>query len=64
MHFDDADKRNRLRLLASPDGAEGSATILQDACIFATRPDDGAEVAHTLAAGAAPMCTSRVAARR
>jgi redox-sensitive bicupin YhaK (pirin superfamily) len=49
--FDDADKRNRLRLLASPDGAEGSVSIHQDARIFATRPDDGTEVAHSLAAG-------------
>ena len=51
VRFDDADKRNRLRLVASPDGAEGSVTIHQDARIFATRPDDGAEVAHALAAG-------------
>jgi hypothetical protein len=49
--FEDADKRNRLRLVASPDGAEGSVSIHQDARIFVTRPDAGAEVAHALATG-------------
>ena len=51
VRFDDADKRNRLRLLASPDGAEGSVAMHQDARIFATRPDDGAELVHPVAAG-------------
>jgi redox-sensitive bicupin YhaK (pirin superfamily) len=34
-HFDAAQKRGRLRLVASPDGAEGSVTIHQDALIYA-----------------------------
>ena len=51
VRFGDADKRNRLRLVGSPDGAEGSVRIFQDASIFATRPDSGTEVAHSLAAG-------------
>ena len=34
-HFDAASKRGRLRLVASPDGAEGSVTIHQDARIYA-----------------------------
>jgi redox-sensitive bicupin YhaK (pirin superfamily) len=34
-HFDAAAKRGRLRLVASPDGADGSVTIHQDARIYA-----------------------------
>jgi redox-sensitive bicupin YhaK (pirin superfamily) len=34
-HFDDADKRGRLRLVGSPDGAEGSITLHADARIYA-----------------------------
>ena len=34
-HFDASSKRGRLRLVASPDGADGSVTIHQDARIFA-----------------------------
>jgi redox-sensitive bicupin YhaK (pirin superfamily) len=34
-HFDAAAKRGRLRLIASPDGAEGSVTIHQDARVHA-----------------------------
>ena len=33
--FSEADKRGRLRLIASPDGAEGSVTIHADASIYA-----------------------------
>ena len=32
----EADKRGRLRLVASPDGADGSLTIHQDARVYAT----------------------------
>ena len=32
--FEDADKRGRLRLIASPDGAEGSVLIHQDARVY------------------------------
>jgi quercetin 2,3-dioxygenase len=40
--FDDASKRGKLRLIASPDGREGSVTIHQDASIQAALVD-GAE---------------------
>jgi redox-sensitive bicupin YhaK (pirin superfamily) len=33
--FEDADKRGRVRLVASPDGAEGSVRIHQDARVYA-----------------------------
>ncbi|HET9025001.1 MAG TPA: pirin family protein, partial [Burkholderiaceae bacterium] len=33
--FEPADKRGRLRLVASPDGADGSVTIHQDARVYA-----------------------------
>jgi hypothetical protein len=42
--FDAADKRGRLRLVASPDGAEGSVTLHQDARLYAGLLD-GAETA-------------------
>lgn len=34
-HFDEADKRGRLRLVAAPVGADGAVTIHQDAHIYA-----------------------------
>ena len=34
-HYSDADKRGRLRLVASPDAAEGSVLIRQDARVYA-----------------------------
>jgi len=49
--FADADKRGRLRLVASPDGAEGSVTIHQDARVYATVVDSGQQVVHRLAPG-------------
>jgi redox-sensitive bicupin YhaK (pirin superfamily) len=33
--FDDAEKRGRLRLIISPDGAEGSLSVYQDARVYA-----------------------------
>lgn len=47
--FADEEKRGRLRLVASPDGADGSVTIHQDARLYATLLDAGHEVAHELA---------------
>jgi len=47
--FEDADKRGRLRLVASPDGAEGSVTVAQDVRLFATRLEKGDSVTHALA---------------
>jgi len=49
--FSDEDKRGRLRLVASPDGADGSVTIHQDARAYATRLAPGVEVVHRLAPG-------------
>jgi quercetin 2,3-dioxygenase len=47
--FPEAARRNRLALVASPDGAAGSTTIHQDARVYSTLLDDGAHVAHALA---------------
>ena len=46
-HFDAADKRGRLRLVASPDGADGSVTVHADARLFAGLfdGDEAAELA-------------------
>jgi len=49
--FEAADKRGRLRLVASPDAAEGSVTIHQDATILATRLDPDATITYERAAG-------------
>jgi quercetin 2,3-dioxygenase len=35
VHFDEASKRGRLRLIISPDGEEGSLSVYQDAKVFA-----------------------------
>ncbi len=43
--------RGRLRLVASPDGADGSLTLHQDARLYVTRLPPGAQVEHTLAPG-------------
>jgi len=43
-HFDAASKRGRLRLIASPDGREGSVTIHQDASVYAALLDGGEAV--------------------
>jgi redox-sensitive bicupin YhaK (pirin superfamily) len=48
--FEAADKRGRLRLVASPDGADGSVTIHQDARVYAGL-FDGAEAATLEVAG-------------
>jgi len=50
-HFDAAAKRGRLRLIASPDGADGSVTIHQDARIYATLLDGAERASHALAPG-------------
>ena len=44
-HFGPEEKRGRLRLIASPDGSEGSVTVHQDALIYAGL-FDGAERAR------------------
>ena len=50
-HFDAASKRGRLRLVASPDGRDGSVTIHQDACVYAALLDGGERVVHSIAPG-------------
>ncbi|MBI2316314.1 MAG: pirin family protein [Betaproteobacteria bacterium] len=50
-HFDAASKRGRLRLIASPDGREGSVSIHQDACVYASLLDAGERVVHAIAPG-------------
>jgi redox-sensitive bicupin YhaK (pirin superfamily) len=50
-HFTAAEKRGRLRLVASPDGADGSVTIHQDARVYAALVDGAERVRHALAAG-------------
>jgi len=47
--FSDADKRGRLRLIASSDGRDGSVTINQDAAVYATVLAPEQRVTHTLA---------------
>ena len=49
--FEDEEKRNRLRVVASPDGRDGSVTIHQDAEIYVAQLEDGREVAHELRPG-------------
>ncbi len=49
--FEAADKRGRLRLVASPDGAEGSVTIHQDARVYAGLFDGDERATLTLGAG-------------
>ena len=50
-HYPDAQKRGQLRLIASPDGRDGSTTIHQDAYVYATLLDGADELTHEPAAG-------------
>jgi redox-sensitive bicupin YhaK (pirin superfamily) len=47
-HFDEADKRGKLRLLASPDGRDGSIKIRQGNELYATVLGKGESVKHSL----------------
>jgi quercetin 2,3-dioxygenase len=49
--FDDAEKRGLLRLIASPDGAQGSVKIYQDALVYSSLLDKAVSVSHTLRQG-------------
>jgi redox-sensitive bicupin YhaK (pirin superfamily) len=49
--FTPADKQGRLRLVASPDGRDGSLTIHQDATVYAARLDRGQETTYRFAEG-------------
>jgi len=50
-HFSPEAKKNQLRLIASPDGADGSLLIHQDARIYATILDGSQRLLHALADG-------------
>ena len=49
--FPEADKRGKLRLIASPDGTDGSVTIHQDAKLYVSLLQPGQEVKHDLGSG-------------
>lgn len=49
--FPEADKRGRLRLVASPDGAEGSVTVHANARLYAGLFDGGESAQQQLATG-------------
>jgi quercetin 2,3-dioxygenase len=51
--FSDADRHNRLRLVAAPDGRDGALTIHQDAELYLASLTDGVSVSHPLAPGRA-----------
>jgi redox-sensitive bicupin YhaK (pirin superfamily) len=48
-HFAPEEKRGRLRLVASPDGRDGSVRIHQDAWVFASLLDDEDPITHQIA---------------
>ena len=48
-YFSPEDKRGKLRLVASPDGRDGSVTVNQDAYLYATLVDGAESVSHQLA---------------
>jgi redox-sensitive bicupin YhaK (pirin superfamily) len=50
-HFSDGEKRGRLRLIASPDGADGSVLIHQDARVYAGLFDGDERAALELGPG-------------
>jgi hypothetical protein len=49
--FSEAERKGRLRVVASPDGREGSVTINQDVSLYAALPRAGEPLRHELAAG-------------
>jgi quercetin 2,3-dioxygenase len=49
--FPQDERNNRLRLVASPDGRDGSLTIRQDARIYLSSIDQDRELTHALAGG-------------
>jgi len=50
-HIPASEKKGRLRLIASPDGRDGSVTLHQDAEIHAAMLDSGDETTHVLKNG-------------
>ncbi len=49
--FTAEERRGRLRLVASPDGADGSLTVHQDVRLYTAVLEGGQEVTHTIAPG-------------
>jgi redox-sensitive bicupin YhaK (pirin superfamily) len=49
--FAESERRNRLRLVASRDAADGSLLIHQDARVYLSSIDDGQEIRYSLADG-------------
>jgi redox-sensitive bicupin YhaK (pirin superfamily) len=49
--FPEAERRGRLRVVASPDGRDGSLTVHQDAAVFAGLLAPGQHVRHEIRAG-------------
>ncbi len=49
--FPQEERKNQLRLVAARDGRDGALTIHQDANVYASSLDPGAEVAYSLAEG-------------
>ncbi len=50
-HFEDSEKRGKLRLVVSGDGADGSVTIHQDARLYAGLFDGAESATLTVAPG-------------
>jgi redox-sensitive bicupin YhaK (pirin superfamily) len=50
-HFPPTERQGRLRLIASPDGGEGSVRLLESARIYSSLLAEGESVAHELAPG-------------
>jgi redox-sensitive bicupin YhaK (pirin superfamily) len=49
--FSEADRRGKLRLVASPDGRDGSVSVHQDASVYAGLLEPGERAAHQLRPG-------------
>lgn len=49
--FADAELHNVLRVVASPDGRDGSLSIHQDATIYLSKLENGNSISHTMAPG-------------
>jgi redox-sensitive bicupin YhaK (pirin superfamily) len=49
--FSEADRRGKLRLVASPDGRDGSVSVHQDASVYAGLLEPGERAAHQIRPG-------------
>ncbi len=50
-HFEAAQKRGKLRVVVSPDGRDGSLTIVQDACLYVALLDGAEEIRYQIPPG-------------